>query len=225
MNNLEKVLRSKTVGLFSEKWYEETTLELMKVENKTRGYVYFIGTYRGSDIKIGMSSNLTSRLKNLKSGFSDGLILLGFIFCDDFKKKETEMHSLFQERNVTGEWFNISKSQAFEVIKKHNGTIVNKFFINKSSVLDGLPFGFSETNSSTTDHFYIDFFKYCEENIKVNEKITNSKFRDNIRNLKKEYESLSDKKIFMKIRDFAEINNYKIRPISSNGKRSFILFS
>jgi hypothetical protein len=225
MNNLEKVLRSKTVGLFSEKWYEETTLELMKVENKTRGYVYFIGTYRGSDIKIGMSSNLTSRLKNLKSGFSDGLILLGFIFCDDFKKKETEMHSLFQERNVTGEWFNISKSQAFEVIKKHNGTIVNKFFINKSSVLDGLPFGFSETNSSTTDHFYIDFFKYCEETIKVNEKITNSKFRDNIRNLKKEYESLSDKKIFMKIRDFAEINNYKIRPISSNGKRSFILFS
>jgi len=64
-------------------------------------YVYFIAN--GTEIKIGYTkNNIKKRLKQLSTGSSKKLYLLGYIHGD--KNKEKQLHNQFRRINL--EWFN-----------------------------------------------------------------------------------------------------------------------
>lgn len=80
--------------------------------------VYFIQSSEGS-IKIGYSQNIQKRLKSLQTNHSSSLQLLGIIKGD--KQKEKEIHNLFKNSRIKGEWF----FPSYQVLKfiKENTTL------------------------------------------------------------------------------------------------------
>jgi len=74
------------------------------------GFVYFIKMEETGDIKIGFTEkNPKERLKDLQTGNSNKLILLGYI--DGTNQDEYNLHQEFsEERKRIGEWFKPSPS-------------------------------------------------------------------------------------------------------------------
>ena len=73
--------------------------------NSTNTYIYAITN--GTDIKIGYSSNVKRRLKQLNTGSSINL----YVLCT-FKggrELESEIHSMFKKIRYNGEWFKADK--------------------------------------------------------------------------------------------------------------------
>lgn len=221
MNKQEELLRRKTMNLFNDKWYEETVKSLLSIESNSKGYVYFIKTRRDDNIKIGLSVNLNSRLSSLKTGFSDGLYLVGFIYSSKFKDLEKEAHIDFNEKRTSGEWFDISKKEAEIYILKKGGVVTNGFYSSKSSVIDGLSFNISKQNEDPSLSFYQDFFKFCDENLKEGEKYENQIFRESIKRIKKEYNKLSPKRVTMTLKTWCDINDFKLKKGNSDTGRFF----
>jgi hypothetical protein len=75
------------------------------LSNTTNTYIYAITN--GTDIKIGYSSNVKRRLKQLNTGSSINL----YVLCT-FKggrELESEIHSMFKKIRYNGEWFRADK--------------------------------------------------------------------------------------------------------------------
>lgn len=70
------------------------------------GYVYFIG-YQDK-VKIGFSTNVYRRKKQLQTANGNNLILLGYI-SNCTKLNEKELHNKFHNLKQTGEFFNINE--------------------------------------------------------------------------------------------------------------------
>lgn len=80
-----------------------------KLRNKSISFVYFITD--GEFIKIGTTRvDVKKRLKQLNTGSSKQLYLLGYIYGD--KKEEKRIHKLFEKDKIrdNGEWFLASDS-------------------------------------------------------------------------------------------------------------------
>lgn len=67
------------------------------------GVVYFVQGSTGGPIKIGYTTNMCNRLKELQTGFPDTLVIL----CakKGYSKEEGEYHKAFEEFKLKGEWF------------------------------------------------------------------------------------------------------------------------
>lgn len=70
-------------------------------------YCYFIQEGINGNIKIGVTKSIKSRLRTLQTANSEKLRLLGYIFGN--KEKESELHRLFIEYRVQGEFFTVNK--------------------------------------------------------------------------------------------------------------------
>ena len=64
--------------------------------------IYFISDGRGS-IKIGMSSDVNSRLAQLQCASPTRLSVIGCMSGDS--KSEAKLHRIFNDLRVNGEWF------------------------------------------------------------------------------------------------------------------------
>lgn len=79
--------------------------------NKYRGdgktFVYFIQCPVNGFIKIGYTTNVKHRFKNLKAGSPVELEMIGYIYGS--KKVEESLHKRFKRYRKHGEWFEPSK--------------------------------------------------------------------------------------------------------------------
>lgn len=76
-------------------------------------YVYFIGNE--NTVKIGYSNNPQKRLSQLQSGNPQRIEVLATIEDDNPQSLESNLHSIFREHKLSGEWFKNSDSVAFVV--------------------------------------------------------------------------------------------------------------
>ena len=71
-------------------------------------YVYFIRAGNSGPIKIGIASNIQSRMDTLQTGNHLKLTLVASIKCDSrlhALDKEKKLHKLFDYKKIRGEWF------------------------------------------------------------------------------------------------------------------------
>lgn len=67
------------------------------------GFVYFIQGENGGAIKIGYTYNIDQRIASLQTGYPDKLLVLADIPGDEVV--ESELHKIFSEYKLRGEWF------------------------------------------------------------------------------------------------------------------------
>lgn len=65
--------------------------------------MYFIQRGEHGPIKIGVSTDVTGRLRSLQVGFLDPLVLLGTL--PGGADLEQALHDRFRDQRVEGEWF------------------------------------------------------------------------------------------------------------------------
>jgi predicted GIY-YIG superfamily endonuclease len=93
-------------------------------------YIYFIQSGYGA-IKVGMAKNPEKRLANMQTSIPKSLRLLAAIPLPDRKSAralERELHDLFKDERIRGEWFNrriVKKGKMKEVF---GGTLKQPYF-------------------------------------------------------------------------------------------------
>ena len=81
---------------------------------KKEGFVYLIrGPKNGSEqlYKIGQTSNMQARMRNLQTGSPTKLEIVKFIQTDDALMIERKLHNAFKETRIRGEWIALNKGQ------------------------------------------------------------------------------------------------------------------
>ncbi|WP_087866098.1 GIY-YIG nuclease family protein [Comamonas thiooxydans] len=88
--------------------------------------VYFIRHGNTGPIKIGRASEVKRRIGQLQTGNPTTLQLLGWLVpsCDD--AMERQLHLLYAEYRVRGEWFEIDQNHVLSQLQKHNGFVPKK---------------------------------------------------------------------------------------------------
>jgi hypothetical protein len=89
------------------------------------GFIYLLGSEMGW-YKIGLTKNLPARMKSFGLKLPFTVELLHYFPTDDTLKAENELHSLFANKRVNGEWFSLDPKD-IETIKK----IVERFFYSQ----------------------------------------------------------------------------------------------
>lgn len=223
MEKIEKILRSQTVNLFNDSWYENTVRMIDGLKVRTKGYVYLIQTKDNANIKVGMSINLTNRLKSFNSSMGGNIKLVGFIYCENYQELEKEIHIEYNEKRIVGEWFRLSSKDCENIIENYNGVTVNKFFYKDSRVIDGLCLNFEETISKTVDSYYYSFMNFCDKNIHKGIRYSKKELNNELNEVDPKYTVLSPKKFTMMIKKWCDINNYKYNDLNTNGVRGFFI--
>lgn len=77
--------------------------------------VYLIEHEHGY-IKIGRSENPKQRLASLSTATPYELHLMGFIHTDDAPQLEAELHDKYDDRQKSGEWFNLQTRQKVHLL-------------------------------------------------------------------------------------------------------------
>lgn len=67
--------------------------------------VYFVQGQQLGLIKIGVATDVQSRLRSVQASSPDQLILMGLIRCHNFGQTEREIHKRFAHCRAHGEWF------------------------------------------------------------------------------------------------------------------------
>lgn len=95
--------------------HNELIAESKHVKNKPKkqGYVYFVQA-DGQHYKIGGTSNLESRIKNLQVASPNDLKLIAWIEINDWQEKEKQVHEYFDDKKIHGEWFDITLSEIID---------------------------------------------------------------------------------------------------------------
>ena len=98
----------------------------------SEGFVYFIKEDDTGNVKIGFSSqHPKNRLKELQTGNSSQLSLIGYVDGDQYLEKE--LHNIFWKDRTrdSGEWFKMSpllKEKIQSLLKEQSENINNKIF-------------------------------------------------------------------------------------------------
>src|SRR5699024_8943136 len=86
------------------------------------GYVYFLKHKGLSPIKIGMtnSNDVNTRVSDYNTASPYGIELIGFIQTRTASQLESKLHGLLKNQRLNGEWFDIDKVQANELINMYS---------------------------------------------------------------------------------------------------------
>ncbi len=99
---------------------------------KTHGYIYFCTD--DQYIKIGSSNKYPDkRILSLSTRYHKKFTLLGYIYTDDFVKKEHSIHRILSSQRIQGEWFDISIDRLKQVLSEHS--FCAKFLDQESELL------------------------------------------------------------------------------------------
>ena len=80
------------------------------------GYVYLAHAKHSDRYKIGYSKKPIQREEQLKGQSPEPITFIHTIKTDDIEKLESDLHLLFQEKRVHGEWFDLSESDVKYVL-------------------------------------------------------------------------------------------------------------
>lgn len=138
-NIIKQCLQDRTLGMFSEEWYIETSKYINEKvnpkDNNQRGYVYIIRSHATNEIKIGKTTNPQKRLNDIRM-YVGNIHVIGIIESDSYSGIEKQMHDEFKEYRVRGEWFVFND---IEIVHKYIldkcGYIINKRFNNLTNIL------------------------------------------------------------------------------------------
>jgi hypothetical protein len=205
---IEKILKEKTLNLFSLEWYELTSNEIAnKLLNKEgNGYVYIIRTLNSTHVKIGKTINITNRLKSLYTNIGD-IYLFGYIYCVDYSKIETELHRKYKDKRIRGEWFDLSKEDIEDISNEYLFVNVNNIF-NNTRIFDGILL------SNVFDSISDDMFQICSS-IETNTWIKNSDIQNKFNKL-----NITPKKIHLVLKKWALKSGYKFeKKVTSEGRQ------
>lgn len=84
-------------------------------------YVYFIRESWNKSVKIGRTSNLISRFRDIQTHCPQPIELIGFFTSKPKDRLEGKLHRFFRHRNIRGEWFSLSDEEIEEAIEKYRG--------------------------------------------------------------------------------------------------------
>lgn len=131
---IKEILKSQTMNLFSEKWYFDTSEEIMKTKSDS-GYVYFIRSLKSGLIKIGSAVDISRRTSELKKAMNENLTLVGFIYAKDFDlvKKKIEYENIEQKKYI--DWYLITNCE--KMIEDNGGVVVNEPVFKKMKISEG----------------------------------------------------------------------------------------
>lgn len=82
-------------------------------------YVYVIGRAEGP-VKVGITTDLIARMRQMQTGSPFKLQLLYAMPCDDranAREHESAFHFVYAEHRLTGEWFNLDAQEAIEGVQ------------------------------------------------------------------------------------------------------------
>ena len=128
----ESILRSQTMNMYSDDWYNKTSLLLQNKSNKD-GYVYFIKNGKDSKyVKVGATSDVGNRIFSYKTSFEKGVFLLGYIKTNNPFLLEKEIHEIFKEQRYRGEFFKISNQQLYTIKEVFDLNVKNDYVKNKN---------------------------------------------------------------------------------------------
>lgn len=87
----------------------------------TPGWIYFLGSKKTLETKIGLTINLDQRIKSIRHVKGDKTIYLKFAFrTDNMKREENDLHSYFSLKRTDGEWFYLTND---DLIGIHEGCL------------------------------------------------------------------------------------------------------
>lgn len=87
------------------------------------GLVYFIRDGEGFT-KIGVTTNLTRRLRELNCGVSSNLVVLKTFEFKNYRRVESSLHNLYESFNVRGEWYDLTDAMLDKIYSRVH--ILNK---------------------------------------------------------------------------------------------------
>jgi hypothetical protein len=86
--------------------------EAEKEEMCKKGFVYLIKC--GEFYKIGKTTNLEKRIKQLTTGNPYPLVLVNSIYSLDIDSLEKSFHSYYRQKRIIGEWFKLNFEEVLE---------------------------------------------------------------------------------------------------------------
>jgi len=91
----------------------------------TKHWVYVIGCFEHMDrVKIGIASDVTSRIKSLQCGSAFSLHLWGSFPAGHKREQavdlEMRIHSILSTKRIHSEWFKISPKDALHIVASFN---------------------------------------------------------------------------------------------------------
>jgi hypothetical protein len=91
--------------------------------NKRKGFVYLIKEVNGSHYKIGRTVNLDSRAQTFSVKLPFKISLEHSFHSDDYKTAEESLHTMFSDKRIDGEWFQLSDDDVsfIKSIDSHHG--------------------------------------------------------------------------------------------------------
>lgn len=92
-------------------------------------YVYFIQQETTNYVKIGFTKeDPIKRLSTLKTSSPFDLKIIGLIETDNCVKKESDLHNIYKEKRVKGEWFLLSDEEIQFIKLKYNADCSSEFY-------------------------------------------------------------------------------------------------
>lgn len=110
--------------------------------------VYFIADDEEEDhqqlrVKIGLSRNIQSRIRQLQTGSPYRLRLMGWIESDDDASLERHLHAKYASQNTHHEWFHLEPYTVLKELKSHGISayiaVLNNAFEVTAYDKDGIP--------------------------------------------------------------------------------------
>lgn len=103
------------------------------------GYVYIVTD--GEFCKIGKANDVARRVSQLQTGNSAQLKVLGSIACEDAMKVEKQLHTMFKDKCVRREWFDVTVQDivgaGFTVVEEDEPASV-KLYVDSAELLRGI---------------------------------------------------------------------------------------
>ncbi len=89
------------------------------------GYVYLMTN--GANYKIGFTANKPEkRLKQLQTGNSSRIELVGYVVCKDMESLESDLHREFAFKRQMGEWFGLNDNDLYTIFERFKAESINK---------------------------------------------------------------------------------------------------
>lgn len=128
--------------------YIDATKDVRTLHKKDRGlcsfastdnFIYIIQELTTKHIKIGVSHNPSTRIKQMQTGNSNKLHLLDSIPVDDAYKVERKLHHELRQYKVRGEWFLPEAIPLVYGVSKETCAAENTDLTNLQVKFDGVP--------------------------------------------------------------------------------------
>ncbi len=83
----------------------------MANKKSTGGFIYLAHAETTNDYKIGRTTNVFKRMKQLNgSQASNKIVLVKYVPVEDTRREEKKLHGMFLHRKKHNEWFTLSES-------------------------------------------------------------------------------------------------------------------